>query len=90
MFAVKYKRSLSMIRFIIPALVIFVLLTNDAHAYVGPGLGLGVIGAFIGVVIAVILSIVGVIWYPLKRLFRKMKRTNPDAMDSTKDIKAGE
>jgi hypothetical protein len=45
------------------------------HAYVGPGLGLGVIGAVIGGIIAILLAIVGVVWYPVKRVLRKKKRS---------------
>lgn len=56
-------------RTIIILLLLFT--SNIAYAYVGPGLGLGVIGAFFGAIFAVFLAIVGVIWYPIKRLFKK-------------------
>ena len=52
---------------------IFFLLATEAYAYVGPGLGLGAIGAFFGIIFAVILGIIGLIWYPLKKLFKKYK-----------------
>ena len=55
------------------ALVLIFVLFGKAHAYVGPGVGLGVIGAFVGTVLAVLLAIVGVIWYPVKRLIRKFR-----------------
>lgn len=42
-----------------------------AAAYVGPGLGLGAIGAIIGILLSVILGLLGLVWYPLKRLFNK-------------------
>jgi hypothetical protein len=47
------------------------LVAGAANAYVGPGLGMGVIGAILGVLAAVFLAIVGVVWYPLKRLVKK-------------------
>ena len=47
------------------------LYSSNAQAYVGPGLGVGVIGAIIGVVLAVVMAIIGVFWYPLKRMFKK-------------------
>lgn len=62
-------------------LLIFIVLTGDAHAYVGPGLGLGVIGAIISGILAVLLAIVGVIWYPLKRILKKKQA----ASDSKKE-----
>lgn len=45
--------------------------SSSAQAYVGPGLGVGVIGAIVGVVLAVLMAIIGVFWYPLKRMFKK-------------------
>ena len=45
-----------------------------AHAYVGPGLGLGAVGAIVGVIFSVILAIIGIFWYPLKRLFGKGRK----------------
>jgi hypothetical protein len=55
------------------ALVLLLVLYGNAHAYLGPGAGLGVIGAFVGTVVAVVLAIVGVIWYPAKRLIGKFR-----------------
>jgi len=47
------------------------LYSSSAFAYVGPGLGVGVIGAIVGVVLAILMAIIGVFWYPLKRMFKK-------------------
>lgn len=41
--------------------------TSAALAYTGPGAGLAVIGAIVGIFSAIGLSIVGFIWYPIKR-----------------------
>ena len=62
-----------MIRYSFLLLLMSAISTDIAHAYLGPGLGLGAIGAVIGLFVAVFLSIVGVIWYPLKRMMRKTK-----------------
>jgi len=51
----------------------FFFCIDNAAAYVGPGLGLGIIGALISVVSTVMLAIIGLFWYPLKRLFRSMR-----------------
>lgn len=47
------------------------VLATPAEAYVGPGLGLGAIGAFFGAIAAGVLMILGFFWYPIKRLLRK-------------------
>jgi hypothetical protein len=44
-----------------------------ALAYVGPGAGLSAIGAFLALILGVILAFVGFIWYPVKVLLRKRK-----------------
>ncbi len=53
-----------------------------AHAYIGPGAGLSAIGTLVALIGAVLLAIVGFIWYPLKRLLRKNSKTS-DAVDDT-------
>lgn len=62
-------------------LLISVIITDIAHAYVGPGLGLGVFGAIVGIIVTVFLAIAGVIWYPLKRMLRKLKASKAEIGD---------
>jgi len=69
-------------RFVYLTLLISALLTNDAYAYVGPGVGLGAIGAFLAMVLAVLLAIVGIVWYPLKRMLRRRSVPKDDTKDS--------
>lgn len=64
-------------------LLISVSLTGIAHAYVGPGLGLGVIGAIVGIISAVLLAIVGIIWYPFKRMMLKLKASKGDTNEDS-------
>ena len=59
-------------RILMLLLLAFVASIGVAEAYVGPGLGLGVIGAILSAVLAVLLAIIGVAWYPLKRVLKKM------------------
>ena len=56
---------------IIFMVLIVMLYSTNVQAYVGPGLGVGVIGAIVGVVGAILMAIIGVFWYPLKRMFGK-------------------
>jgi len=50
--------------------VSLLLLAATAEAYVGPGMGLGVIGAVLGFLAAFFLALVGLVWYPVKRMLR--------------------
>lgn len=47
--------------------------TTDAYAYVGPGSGLSAIGSLVSVISAILFAVIGFVWYPLKRLFRRGK-----------------
>ena len=44
-----------------------------AHAYIGPGAGAGTIAVVLGILSSIFLAFVGIVWYPIKRLFRKRK-----------------
>ena len=46
----------------------------SAEAYIGPGAGLSAIGTVIAFIGAILLAIVGFVWYPIKRLFKKKKK----------------
>jgi hypothetical protein len=44
-----------------------------AQAYIGPGMGLGAVTAVLGVLAALLLAVVGLIWYPLKRMIKRKR-----------------
>jgi len=52
-----------------------------AFAYLGPGLGLGAVGTVIGILAAVVLLTVGLVWYPVKRMLKKMSKSVKSAED---------
>ncbi|MEZ5863116.1 MAG: hypothetical protein R3D25_03230 [Geminicoccaceae bacterium] len=57
-------------------LVALVLLVPSlAHAYIGPGAGITAIGSLLALVGAVLLALVGFVWYPIKRLRRGRAKT---------------
>ena len=61
-------------RFVLwPLLVFVLLLPDDTAAYIGPGAGLTVIGTVLGVIGALLLAIIGFVWYPIKRLAAKLR-----------------
>lgn len=55
---------------------------GEAVAYIGPGAGVTVIGTVIAVVGAVLLMIVGFIYYPIKRLLRARRHNSAAKSDS--------
>jgi len=55
------------------AVTLLALIAPPALAYTGPGLGLGAIGTALGVVLALVLMLISIVWYPFKRLLRRMR-----------------
>ena len=48
---------------------------QDAFAYIGPGAGLSMLGAFWGLVIAVVAALSFLILWPVRRMFKKSSAT---------------
>lgn len=57
--------------FVLTAAVAAATPLDAAHAYVGPGLGLGSLAVVLGVIGSIFLALFAVIWYPIKRLIKK-------------------
>ena len=66
-------------------LIVLTLTSVTANAYVGPGLGLGVLGVLLGGILAVVLAVAGVVWYPVKRLLKKIKPAEARSDESNSD-----
>ena len=49
------------------------MIFTTASAYLGPGIGGGVLVATLGIIIAILAGIIGIIWFPLKKLYKKIK-----------------
>ena len=54
-------------------LICFTITPLTTYAYVGPGMGGGIIAAIFGLIFAFILAILSVIYFPIKRLLTKRK-----------------
>ena len=67
-------------QFLRPTLIaiLAVTLAGPAHAYIGPGAGLGAIMVTIALVLGVLLLLFGFVWYPLRRMMRKRKESAGD------------
>ncbi len=46
-------------------------LCSEVQAYIGPGMGGGVIAVTLGLVLAIVLGFFGVLYYPVKRYLKK-------------------
>ncbi len=57
--------------------VFFVLHPVAVHAYIGPGVGAGAIAAVFGVIGSILLAIVAVVYYPIKRMLKGRKARAP-------------
>lgn len=55
------------------AVLVLSLAAVPAHAYMGPLMSLGAIGAALGVAGTFILGILGVVFYPIKKLYRRIR-----------------
>ena len=51
----------------------FLLISMPEYAYLGPGMGGGVIAAIIGFFAAILLALWGILYYPIKRALKKRK-----------------
>ena len=49
------------------------LISFHSFAYIGPGMGGGVIAAVIGFFAAILLGLWGILYYPIKRAMKKRK-----------------
>lgn len=64
---------------LVVAPVLVLLVPSPAFAYVGPGAGLTAIGAFVAFIGAMLLALLGFVWYPIRRLFRALRGKPPVA-----------
>jgi hypothetical protein len=57
----------------VSVLVGMALLPVPVYAYMGPGVGLSAIGALLSLIAAGVVSLLGFIWFPIKRVIRMLK-----------------
>ena len=58
---------------LIVCLIIFCFTATSSFAYLGPGVGGGVIIATISLIVAIFAGLFGLIWFPIKKLLKKRK-----------------
>lgn len=58
-----------------------------SYAYVGPGMGGGVIAAIIGFFAAILLGLWGILYYPIKRALKHRKDKQMSSKESDNESK---
>lgn len=71
------------------ALLLGLTVSGPAMAYIGPGAGITMLGALWGVVVAVLLAIGAVLFWPIRALLRRAKGSRPAAAE-TRSLANGE
>ncbi len=59
----------------------------SVHAYIGPGMGVGVIGVVLGILVAIFLAFFAILWYPVKRLFVRRRNQKDEKPGDSEDNK---
>ena len=66
--------------------LLILLQVTPANAYIGPGAGAGTIAVVLGILASIFLAFVAILWYPLKRLFKRRKGASKKAAGEQSDI----
>ena len=69
----------SFFRFVAAA-ILLLSVPLQAQAYIGPGMGLGMAGVVLGLFIAFILLLLGLIWLPIRRFLRQRKQSRKESV----------
>ena len=80
-----YLSSKTALRVAVACAVLALVTVDSALAYVGPGAGLSAIDTVLALIGAVLLAIIGFIWYPVKRLLNRNKATDEGTDANTTD-----
>jgi len=58
-------------------LISFALLVSlPAHAYIGPGAGISVLGGLLGIITTVLVAIGAILFWPIRKMLKKKKKTD--------------
>jgi hypothetical protein len=67
---------------LIVIVILSFLFVFKVNAYVGPGMGGGLIAATLGIVIAIFAAVFALLWFPIKKLLKKNKKINLEDQDT--------
>lgn len=61
------------------------MFAGTAQAYIGPGLGGGLVGALLAVLSGIFMLLLGVVYYPLKKLFGLRRKSKTEPVERKRD-----
>ena len=56
-----------------------------AEAYIGPGMGGGLIAVILGILVAIVVGFFAICWYPIKRILKKRKKSDKQGGNGGED-----
>lgn len=64
-------------------LIFFILIfiafpDNPSYSYLGPGVGGGILAATLGIIIAIFAFLIGIIWFPIKKILKRKEKKKED------------
>jgi len=54
--------------------IVLLSISSSVFAYIGPGMGGGLIAGVLGVIGAILLALFGILYYPIKRVLKNRKK----------------
>jgi nitrate reductase gamma subunit len=70
---------------IIIAVCILLIFPVSVMAYLGPGAAVSSIGALLAAIAGIIVAIFGFLWYPIRRLIRRLKKKSSNQEGDSKE-----
>jgi cellobiose-specific phosphotransferase system component IIC len=64
---------------LLPIGLLTTTLSSPAHAYLGPGMGVGTLAVVFGILASLVLALFAVLWYPFKRMINRLNGPKVDA-----------
>ena len=70
---------LRIINIVLGTLILVLLMSNSAEAYVGPGAGISVLGSLLSILATIFVAIGAILFWPVRKYLRRRKaRLNTD------------
>jgi nitrate reductase gamma subunit len=65
-------------------LSLLLAIPREAHAYVGPGAGMTLIGSFLGLLATIACALGAILLWPIRRALRRRRRRREDAQPTAR------